>query len=246
MTFRRAGDRSAKSPVLRDSLAPPRDRAQSLVRETRSGLRVSRLSHGMPPIGRRAPGLDAGGRNPKTRTPRWRAARARIEPAYPSLGMGRPRRYCWACLPPSWCIALATRAHRALWRRSGASRGLSPGCRGGQGGREFREFLTCGILAHGFVRLRCKGYALERPRHRGPSLHLDPRALSLRWGLPPYANFTRFVYALGAFRKSIYQQMHAHFGHGVDEKGFRDRGLVEAAKMSDRFSTMESRLAKSC
>jgi len=28
--------------------------------------------------------------------------------------------------------------------------------------REFREFLTCGILAHGFVRLRCEGCALER------------------------------------------------------------------------------------
>jgi transposase-like zinc-binding protein/IstB-like ATP binding protein/putative transposase len=28
--------------------------------------------------------------------------------------------------------------------------------------REFREFLTCGVLAHGFVRLRCEGCALER------------------------------------------------------------------------------------
>jgi hypothetical protein len=28
--------------------------------------------------------------------------------------------------------------------------------------REFREFLTCGILAYGFVRLRCEGCMLER------------------------------------------------------------------------------------
>jgi len=28
--------------------------------------------------------------------------------------------------------------------------------------REFREFLTCGVLAHGFARLRCEGCAFER------------------------------------------------------------------------------------
>ena len=28
--------------------------------------------------------------------------------------------------------------------------------------REFREFLTCGVLAHGFARLRCTDCALER------------------------------------------------------------------------------------
>lgn len=27
---------------------------------------------------------------------------------------------------------------------------------------EFREFLTCGIRAHGFTRLRCTEWALER------------------------------------------------------------------------------------
>jgi len=40
--------------------------------------------------------------------------------------------------------------------------------RGGGGGlpefveREFREFLTCGVLTHGFARFRCEGCALER------------------------------------------------------------------------------------
>jgi hypothetical protein len=28
--------------------------------------------------------------------------------------------------------------------------------------REFREFLTCGVLAHGFARVRCERCALER------------------------------------------------------------------------------------
>src|SRR5438094_6691972 len=28
--------------------------------------------------------------------------------------------------------------------------------------QEFRDFLTCGILAHGFARLRCTGCAFER------------------------------------------------------------------------------------
>jgi hypothetical protein len=28
--------------------------------------------------------------------------------------------------------------------------------------QEFREFLTCGVLAHGFARLRCTDCALER------------------------------------------------------------------------------------
>src|SRR5262249_56453563 len=28
--------------------------------------------------------------------------------------------------------------------------------------QEFRDFLTCGVLAHGFARLRCTGCALER------------------------------------------------------------------------------------
>src|SRR5947209_11001865 len=28
--------------------------------------------------------------------------------------------------------------------------------------REFREFLTCGVLAHGFARVRCEGCAYER------------------------------------------------------------------------------------
>ena len=28
--------------------------------------------------------------------------------------------------------------------------------------REFREFLTCGVLARGFARVRCEGYAFER------------------------------------------------------------------------------------
>jgi hypothetical protein len=28
--------------------------------------------------------------------------------------------------------------------------------------REFREFLTCGVLAHGFARVRCEHCALER------------------------------------------------------------------------------------
>jgi len=28
--------------------------------------------------------------------------------------------------------------------------------------REFREFLTCGVLAHGFARVRCDGCAFER------------------------------------------------------------------------------------
>jgi len=28
--------------------------------------------------------------------------------------------------------------------------------------QEFREFLTCGVLAHGFARLRCDTCALER------------------------------------------------------------------------------------
>jgi len=37
------------------------------------------------------------------------------------------------------------------------SRGLPPFIE-----REFRKFLTCGILAHGFVRLRCEGCALGR------------------------------------------------------------------------------------
>lgn len=27
--------------------------------------------------------------------------------------------------------------------------------------REFREFLTCGVLAHGFARVRCDGCAYE-------------------------------------------------------------------------------------
>ena len=40
---------------------------------------------------------------------------------------------------------------------SGESCGLPPFIE-----REFRGFLTCGILAHGFVRLRCEGCALER------------------------------------------------------------------------------------
>jgi len=28
--------------------------------------------------------------------------------------------------------------------------------------QEFREFLTCGVLAHGFARVRCECGALER------------------------------------------------------------------------------------
>jgi hypothetical protein len=28
--------------------------------------------------------------------------------------------------------------------------------------REFRDFLTCGVLARGFARVRCEGYAFER------------------------------------------------------------------------------------
>ena len=28
--------------------------------------------------------------------------------------------------------------------------------------QEFRDFLTCGVLAHGFARLRCEGCAFER------------------------------------------------------------------------------------
>lgn len=28
--------------------------------------------------------------------------------------------------------------------------------------REFRDFLTCGVLAHGFARLRCEACAVER------------------------------------------------------------------------------------
>ena len=28
--------------------------------------------------------------------------------------------------------------------------------------REFREFLTCGVLAHGFARVRCQICAFER------------------------------------------------------------------------------------
>jgi hypothetical protein len=28
--------------------------------------------------------------------------------------------------------------------------------------QEFRDFLTCGVLAHGFARLRCTDCALER------------------------------------------------------------------------------------
>ncbi|MDP3769179.1 MAG: transposase zinc-binding domain-containing protein, partial [Dehalococcoidia bacterium] len=46
--------------------------------------------------------------------------------------------------------------------------------------QEFREFLTCGVLAHGFARLRCDSCALERlvpfsckgrllPELRGPA-----------------------------------------------------------------------------
>ena len=32
--------------------------------------------------------------------------------------------------------------------------------------QEFRDFLTCGVLAHGFARLRCNDCAFERPRLR--------------------------------------------------------------------------------
>jgi hypothetical protein len=42
-------------------------------------------------------------------------------------------------------------------------------CAGREGGRlpefvaqEFRDFLTCGVLAHGFARVRCDACAFER------------------------------------------------------------------------------------
>ena len=37
--------------------------------------------------------------------------------------------------------------------------------------QEFREFLTCGVLAHGFARLRCDTCTLER---LVPFSHPDP------------------------------------------------------------------------
>ena len=37
--------------------------------------------------------------------------------------------------------------------------------------REFREFLTCGVLAHGFARVRCERYSIaSRPRDRASPL----------------------------------------------------------------------------
>ena len=36
--------------------------------------------------------------------------------------------------------------------------------------QEFRDFLTCGVLAHGFARLRCTQCAFERLLLQGPGL----------------------------------------------------------------------------
>ncbi len=37
--------------------------------------------------------------------------------------------------------------------------------------REFREFLTCGVLAHGFARVRCRSCAFERLVPFSPRTH---------------------------------------------------------------------------
>ncbi len=52
--------------------------------------------------------------------------------------------------------------------------------------REFREFLTCGVFEHGFVRFRCDGCAVERLVPFSCCLETDtmkswvPRACRLR------------------------------------------------------------------
>jgi len=38
--------------------------------------------------------------------------------------------------------------------------------------REFREFLTCGVLSRGFARVRCEGSAFASARARGRPLNL--------------------------------------------------------------------------
>jgi len=48
--------------------------------------------------------------------------------------------------------------------------------------REFREFLTCGVLAHGFARVRCE---LLRARTPGAVLRRRVRRLLCRRGLEP-------------------------------------------------------------
>src|SRR5262249_61873281 len=49
--------------------------------------------------------------------------------------------------------------------------------------QEFRDFLTCGVLAHGFARLRCTGCALERL----VAVSCERRGFCPRCGGPPRA-----------------------------------------------------------
>jgi hypothetical protein len=67
--------------------------------------------------------------------------------------------------------------------------------------REFREFLTCGVLAHGFARVRCRSCAFEPVEFLEKLAALTPRPainLILYHGvLAPYARWRPEVVAYG-------------------------------------------------
>jgi len=96
-----------------------------------------------------------------------------LEPVYPSLGIGVPPRvrYPWA-----WRISHSTyrprdtehsvlhaviREHLEPFLREVLPAATATACPRFVE-QEFREFLTCGVLAHGFTRLRCRDCTFER------------------------------------------------------------------------------------